>query len=108
VVPQCFPSRLGCEKRNRCLYPACQLGSCVGNGSIMARRLLMSVLMVSALRFAQMPVPQLPQVYIDTTFNQPTGTTWQVHTSTDFGNALHSAHPGDTIVLDAGSNYTAY
>jgi hypothetical protein len=52
-----------------------------------------------------MPVPQLPQVYIDTTFNPPTGVTWPAHTSADFRNALLSANPGDTIVLDAGATY---
>jgi hypothetical protein len=56
--------------------------------------------------FANMPVPQLPEVYIDTTFNQPTGATWSAHTSTDFKNALRSANPGDVIVLDAGVTYT--
>lgn len=54
---------------------------------------------------AEKPVPQLPKVYIDTTFNQPTGTTWKAHTSTDFHSALNSAKPGDIIVLDAGVTY---
>ena len=52
-----------------------------------------------------MPVPQLPQVYIDTTFNLPAGNTWRAHTSAEFKNALHSANPGDVIVLDAGATY---
>ena len=52
-----------------------------------------------------MPVPQLPQVYIDTTFNLPLGTTWHAHTSTEFQNYLNSAKPGDVIMLDAGATY---
>jgi hypothetical protein len=54
----------------------------------------------------QLPVPQLPQIYIDTTFNLPQGATWKAHTSTDFTNALNAANPGDTIVLDAGTTYS--
>lgn len=64
------------------------------------------VLALSALGFAQRPVPQLPRLYIDTTYNQPTGTTWNAHTSTDFKNALKSSNPGDVIVLDAGVTYS--
>ena len=54
---------------------------------------------------AQQPVPQLPQTYVDTTFSPPTGVTRPAHTSTDLKNALNSANPGDTIVLDAGVTY---
>jgi len=54
---------------------------------------------------AQRPVTQPPQTYIDTTFRAPTGVTWSAHTATDFKNALNSANPGDTIVLDAGVTY---
>ncbi len=61
--------------------------------------------LVATVQQAQMPVPELPQVYIDTTFNQPLGTTWRAHTSADFKNALESANPDDTIVLDAGATY---
>jgi len=52
-----------------------------------------------------MPVPQLPQVYIDTTFKLPQGKTWQAYTSGEFQNALNSANPGDVIVLEAGATY---
>ncbi len=70
-------------------------------------RVLTFILALNAVAFAQMPVPELPRVYIDTTFNQPTGgTTWSAHTATDFKNALTSANPGDVIVLDAGVTYT--
>ena len=53
------------------------------------------------------PVPAPPNVYIDTTYNLPTGgNTWTPHTATDFQNALNSAVPGDVILLDAGSTYS--
>ena len=49
----------------------------------------------------------LPNVYIDTTWNPPTGgTTWAVHSASALQPALNSASPGDTIVLDAGVTYT--
>jgi hypothetical protein len=67
---------------------------------------LIFVLALNALAFAQMPVPELPRVYIDTTFNLPTGTTWSAHTAADFKNALAAANPNDVIVLDAGVTYS--
>src|SRR5437868_3186742 len=67
---------------------------------------LFIVFMVASAALAQMPVPQLPQVYIDTTFNLPTGTTWNAHTAAAFKTILTSANPGDVIVLDAGVQYT--
>jgi len=70
------------------------------------RKLLLFVLLLTALAGAQQPVPALPLVYIDTTWNPPTGgTTWHAHTSADFTNALSSSLPGDIIILDAGSVY---
>ena len=56
---------------------------------------------------AQKPVAALPQTYLDTTWNPPTGgTTWAVHSASALQPALNSASPGDTIVLDAGVTYT--
>ncbi len=63
------------------------------------------LLLFTVVGVAQPPIPQLPQTYLDTTFNPPTGVTRPVHTSTEFKNALVAANPGDTIVLDAGSTY---
>jgi len=55
---------------------------------------------------ASKPVAQLPQVYLDTTWNPPTGgTTWAVHTAAQLANAIANSVPGDTIVLDAGVTY---
>jgi len=55
---------------------------------------------------SQVPVAQLPQTYIDTTYSAPSGTVWAAHTSAQLGSALSSANPGDMIVLDAGATYT--
>ena len=63
------------------------------------------VVLFPTLAMAQPPVAELPRVYIDTTWNPPVGTIWPAHNSTDLGNALNSAQPGDTIVLDAGVIY---
>ena len=53
------------------------------------------------------PVAQLPNIYIDTTWNPPTGgTTWAAHTATDLTSALTNSQPGDVIVLDAGVTYS--
>ena len=67
--------------------------------------LLVFLLLYTVVGVAQPPVAQLPQTYIDTTFSRPTGVTWPAHTSAEFTNALRSANPGDTIVLDAGATY---
>ena len=69
------------------------------------RLLLVFPLLFVAVGLGQKPVAQLPQTYIDTTFNLPTGVTWQAHTVTTFKSALTSANPGDIIVLDAGVTY---
>ncbi len=71
------------------------------------KKLLVFILLFATIGVAQLPpVPQPPRVYIDTTWNSPVGgTVWRAHNSTDFGNALASANPGDTIILDAGVTY---
>jgi hypothetical protein len=57
--------------------------------------------------FSQKPQAQLPKIYIDTTYNLPTGgTTWAAHSAAQLNSALKSAQPGDVIVLDAGVTYT--
>ncbi|HEY4932333.1 MAG TPA: hypothetical protein VII23_12240 [Terriglobales bacterium] len=72
----------------------------------MARHFLFVLLLLyTVVGVAQPPVAQLPLTYIDTTFNPPSGVTWPAHSSADFKNALNSANPGDTIVLDAGVTY---
>ena len=55
------------------------------------------------------PKPQLPKVYLNTTWAPPTGgNTWAVHTSAQLSGALTNSVPGDIIVLDAGATYNGY
>src|SRR5580700_9750613 len=69
-------------------------------------RVLAVVLVLTVAAAAQAPVPSLTRSYIDTSYHAPIGgPTWNAHTSTDLTNALNSANPGDTIVLDAGAVY---
>src|ERR1017187_12667 len=69
-------------------------------------RIIIFILIVSALAVAQMPVAELPRTYINTTWNLPAGgTTWAAHTSAQLSSAIKSASPGDIIVLDAGATY---
>jgi hypothetical protein len=69
--------------------------------------ILGALLVVSVAAVAQKPIAELPRVYIDSTWNLPTGgTTWAAHTSAQLTSALGSAQPGDVIVLDAGATYT--
>ncbi len=73
---------------------------------------VVSLLTINALGFgviahAQKPQAQLPNVYLNTTWNPPTGgTTWAAHTAAQLTTALASSQPGDVIVLDAGATYT--
>ncbi len=70
-------------------------------------KVLIFVLAFTALVAAQAPVPALPRVYLDTTWNPPVGgTTWHAHTAAAFQSALNSSNPGDIIVLDAGTTYS--
>jgi hypothetical protein len=67
------------------------------------------VFTLSATAQSTKPVAQLPNVYLDTTWNPPTGgNTWAVHTSAQLSSALASSQPGDVILLDAGATYTGY
>ena len=53
------------------------------------------------------PRAELPRVYIDITYQLPTGgTTWAAHTSAQLSSALTGSQPGDMIVLDAGVTYS--
>jgi hypothetical protein len=50
---------------------------------------------------AQEPFPTLPRVYIDTTWNPPTGgATWNVNSSSTLQLVLNLAQPGDTVILN--------
>ena len=72
------------------------------------RRFLFLLLAIASAAngMGQMPVPALPQVYIDTAWQPPTGgKTWKAHTASELQHALDSSSPGDTIVLDGGATY---
>ncbi|MGC2112654.1 MAG: MBG domain-containing protein, partial [Candidatus Korobacteraceae bacterium] len=85
---------------------------------IVSRRSFIRVLQTLAIAFslvavllpglaaAQEPVPELPRVYIDTTWNPPTGKTWHVTSSPNLQLVLNVAQPGDTIILSNGSTYS--
>src|SRR5215813_6323315 len=50
--------------------------------------------------------PELPRVFIDTTYAPPTGRTIAVPDGGDFQAAIDQAQPGDVITLQAGATYT--
>ncbi|HVP50189.1 MAG TPA: hypothetical protein VMT56_03100 [Candidatus Bathyarchaeia archaeon] len=65
------------------------------------------LLLVRSASLAAAPLPNPPRVYVDTTWNPPTGgNVWAAHDSAAFASALLSSQPGDTIVLDAGTVYS--
>jgi hypothetical protein len=50
--------------------------------------------------------PELPRLYMDTTYVVPAGQTIAVPAGGDFQAALNAAQPGDTIRLQAGATFT--
>ncbi|HZM82952.1 MAG TPA: hypothetical protein VFC19_45125 [Candidatus Limnocylindrales bacterium] len=50
--------------------------------------------------------PELPRVFLDTTYSPPAGDTINVNAGDNLQTALDAAQPGDTIVLDAGATFT--
>ena len=67
---------------------------------------LFSLLLATVVCAAQAPVPELPQLLIDTTFSPLAGKSHKVRTSDELKTALETAVPGDTIVLDANATFT--
>ena len=55
---------------------------------------------------AQTTLPQLPQVFLDTTYASPTGAVINVGAGGDLQAALNASQPGGTIILQAGATYT--
>src|SRR5689334_6726360 len=55
---------------------------------------------------AQSSGPELPRVFLDTTYVAPVGATINVPSGGDLQAALNAAQPGDQIVLQAGAVYT--
>ena len=50
--------------------------------------------------------PELPRAYLDTGYVPPSGGVINIPAGGDLQAALNAAHPGDTIVLQAGAVYT--
>lgn len=50
--------------------------------------------------------PELPRIFLDTTYVPPTGKTIAVPAGGDFQAAINQALPGDIITLQAGATYT--
>jgi hypothetical protein len=50
--------------------------------------------------------PELPRLYVNTTYVPPTGRTLAVSTGGDFQAALNAAQLGDVITLQAGATFT--
>lgn len=78
----------------------------------MTKTLLLSLLLaavgaaqVAAAQAPQMPVPQPPKTLLDTTYQRPAGREIKLHNGDDLQDALDSAKPGDTIVLDADATF---
>jgi len=78
------------------------------------RRLTRAALLVMALGVillqpvpgAAQSLPELPRVFLDTTYVAPTGSVIPVPAGGDFQAALNAATPGTTLVLQAGATYT--
>src|SRR5262245_36452391 len=51
-------------------------------------------------------LPELPRVFINTTYAPPTGRTIAVAAGGDFQAAIDQAQPGDVVTLQAGATYT--
>jgi len=52
------------------------------------------------------PDPELPRVFINTTYTAPTGRTIAVPAGGDFQAAINQAQPGEIITLQAGATYS--
>jgi hypothetical protein len=56
--------------------------------------------------FSTVNDPELPRIFLDTTFVPPTGNTINVPAGGNLQTAINNAQPGDTIVLQAGATFT--
>src|ERR1041384_8464985 len=74
--------------------------------SIALMLFVLSGLLVLSRVEAQSSGPELPRVFLDTTYVPPTGATINVPAGGDLQAALNAAQPGDQIVLQAGAAYT--
>jgi len=56
--------------------------------------------------FSATSAPELPRLYVDTTYVPPSGRSLRVSAGGDFQAALNQAQPGDTIILERGATFT--
>lgn len=56
--------------------------------------------------FSASSAPELPRLYVDTTYVPPSGRSLRVSAGGDFQAALNQARPGDVITLEAGATFT--
>ncbi len=92
----------------RSSVPSAWLSACL----CVARRQACLGLLVGVALMAWLPapgvaqiLPNLPRVFLDTTYARPAGHTLTVNAGGDFQAALNSATCGDTIVLQAGASF---
>jgi hypothetical protein len=50
--------------------------------------------------------PELPRIYLDTTYKEPAGGQKQIPSGADLQAALNAAKPGDVLTLQAGATFT--
>ena len=67
---------------------------------------LLPLFLVALQLHGQQPVPELPRVYIDSSYHRPQGSTIIVKHGEDLQAAFDSASPGDTILLEKGATFT--
>jgi phosphodiesterase/alkaline phosphatase D-like protein len=68
---------------------------------------LVVLINLSATGLAQAPAtPELPRVYLDTTYTPTGGQPWVVTAGADLQAVINQAQPGDTILLQAGATFT--
>src|SRR6266850_1570482 len=67
---------------------------------------MITILGCPGLGVAQSTTPQLPLVFLDTTYVSPTGVVIRVSAGGDFQAALNAVQPGNVIELQAGATFT--
>src|SRR5882724_5801853 len=99
----------GCQPRERWSWPTMASSRGLRNLDRIAGALLVAViasLLVGLVPGVAQTLPELPRVFLDTTYVAPTGPVIPVPAGADFQAALNAASPGTTLVLQAGATYT--
>src|SRR6266850_1311764 len=99
----------GCQPRERWSWPTMASSRGLRNLDRIAGALLAALiasLLVGLVPGVAQTLPELPRVFLDTTYVAPTGPVIPVPAGADFQAALNAATPGTTLVLQAGATYT--